>query len=168
VHKQKEWELFRSQTPCICKHPEINRGNHSQECSHYKPQPLQIAGGKHPTLSLLVPEIEEAWGPNVKYIVVSRNIESSVESIKKLGWGWPQKKKQIRSILQKIIDKRDEALENKDITSSLGLYLQYEEIIADPLREIKRICEFLNINPSNEVLNKAIDSINPKLQHHVI
>ncbi len=129
------------------------------------PAPLQIAGGKHPTLSLLVLELEEAWGPNVKYIVVNRSLDSSVASIKKLGWGWPQKKKQIRTILQRIIDVRDEGLDQID--SEKVLFINYEELISDPHREVNRICEFLDINPSTEEYKmKAIKSINPKLQHH--
>lgn len=163
IHKDKEFKT--NSHSCNCPPPlPLGNDKHKDNCPTNIQPPLQLVGGKHPTMSLLVPEIEEAWGPNVKYIVVNRNIEDSVNSIFRLGWGWPKNRRKIKKILERILDKREEDLEEIE---SVRIYIQYEELMEDRARIIGQICEFLSIDsPLPSQLIKAVDSVKSELHHH--
>ena len=122
-------------------------------------QPDQIAGGKHPTLCMMVPELVESWG-DVRFVVVERPVEESIASLLKRGWGWPAAA--VRKVLPMMIAARERGLAAVD--DDRIFRLRYHELLTDPVSVVDQLTAWLEIEPTPEQLTEAIDFIDPALR----
>lgn len=112
-------------------------------------------GGKHPTLSLMVPDIIDAWGRDTKFIAVDRDIQKVLASLQKLKWGWCDTAKQ--HTCPTMYARRDKDLES--VSSNNILRIQYETLVSSPEKVVQEICSFLEYSPTEDQLEKAISHI---------
>lgn len=118
-----------------------------------------VSGGKHPTMCLMGPELLAAWG-NVRWISVERPAAEVVASLIKRGWGWG--KDAPREVLPKMIDERDRFLSTVD--QETVLRIKFADLVGDPIKQIDRMIEFLDIQPSEEQLRAAVEFVDPNLK----
>lgn len=118
------------------------------------PENSSCLGGKHPILSMLVPELVQAWD-NPKFIVVDRLIEESKRSLQNAHWGWPIEA--IDYVLPRMLSQRDQALQDLEPSH---LRVDFAQLRKEPDIVIKGIAGFLEIDPSPEQLRAAIDFVN--------
>lgn len=119
----------------------------------------QLAGGKHPTLCLMVPEIAEAWG-TVRWVAVERPVGESINSLLKRGWGWPPTV--VREVLPRMIEVRDRDLER--VPAGDVLRLRYRDLVSRPARTIDQVVDFLEIEPTAEQYAAAVQFVEPSLR----
>lgn len=116
---------------------------------------IVMAGGKHPTLCLMVEELVEAWGPMTKFVAVNRPLADVKASLDKLRWGWCSRAK--AGIPPMMRMKRDKALESIDPNNVIQL--EFKELLADPDEQIHRLADLLGISPTQEQFDAAIDFV---------
>lgn len=111
----------------------------------------RLVGGKHPMLSLMGPEITNAWQrPTI--VSVERDENAIVNSLVKRQWGWPLDA--CLSVTRQLIASREHFLQS---TSLPVIRVQYETLICDPQRVLDQLCQFLNLSPTQEELVKAVE-----------
>lgn len=120
-----------------------------------------VIGGKDPLLCLMVPEMTEAW-PNCKFVVVHRDIEHSIRSLRRHGWFRPHTKPE--DITRRLVETRDAAL--KDVPADRQLHINYEDLCTNPMACLKIIAAFTGISPKQEHFEHAMQFIDGGLNHH--
>ena len=114
-----------------------------------KPEHAKLVCGKHPLLSLVGPELVEAWN-NPKVICIDRPDEECSEAMQQVPWRWhPQAAKYSFELLRKS---REAFFEQQN--PSL-LRIAWHDIKTSPERVIVDICGFLDHVPTGEQLKKA-------------
>ena len=118
---------------------------------------LEIAAEKFSWLEKLV-GIHSGMG--VKYVFVERDIKDIVASFLTFGFFPPGKKKlNFRNMKQfvksyfKIIDNAVALLEKKDV-----LFKRFEDIAAEPRKELSDIFEFLGVDASDETVAEVAET----------
>ena len=118
----------------------------------------KIIGAKHPTLSMMVPDMVKAW-PNLRVVAVERPVEESIQSIVARGW-W--KRPMAESVLPKMIATRDSDLERLGVKT---LRLSYHNVITNPTSAVEQLIAFCEIKPTDAQRKAAIAFVKPDLQH---
>jgi hypothetical protein len=108
-------------------------------------------GVKHPLLSARGEDLQEAWGPDVRFIWTWRPVEESIDSIKRIGWWTPE----IAESLQRHLW---DALQ-RFFADTPHLRIEFADMVANPGREIARMIEFLQIAPDAARVRTAIESV---------
>lgn len=119
-----------------------------------------IACIKYPQLALAIPTLLESV-PKAKIILSSRSLPASVESIIKRSTGHPPEQLREHQLLlhNKIKEYTD---------SNLGwLEIEYDNLTISPQEEINRLTNYLELTPTTEQLQSAIQSIHPNKNHHL-
>jgi len=138
--------------------PQIDRINHLRrwagiQCQNV-PQEAKIICGKHPMLSLMGPEILEAW-KEPRFLCVEREDKDSYESMKQVPWRWHQTTAKYSFSL--LRQSREEFF--KRYNPPL-LRVAYDEMKSDPKKTILKVCEFLEHDAIEEQQESAIAFIN--------
>lgn len=113
-------------------------------------QAHRVVGGKHPILSLMGPEVTEAW-QRPAIISVDRDEAAIVNSLVKRQWGWPLDA--CLTVTRQLIASREQFLQS---TTLPVMRVQYETLVSDPQRVLDHFCEFLNLSPTQEEVSKAV------------
>jgi hypothetical protein len=107
-------------------------------------------GAKHPLLTLCGPDLVEAWGANTRFIWTWRPLEESTASLQRRGW-WPGNEEEIQARLwraaQDFFSKQDH------------LRVEFAEMLGDPRREMNRLIEFLELEPTGTQRAAAVAAI---------
>ncbi|MCL2005897.1 MAG: glycosyltransferase family 25 protein [Planctomycetaceae bacterium] len=106
--------------------------------------------GKHPMLSLMGPEIIEAW-KEPKFICVERSSEECYESMKKVPWCWHPSA--AKYAFRRLADAREEFFEKYQPHL---LRIQYDAVKSEPERILLELCNFLQHVPSPQQLQNAL------------
>lgn len=111
----------------------------------------RVVGGKHPILSLMGPELTEAW-QSPAIISVERDEAAIVNSLVKRQWGWPLDA--CLSVTKQLIASREHFLQS---TKLPVIRVQYEALVSDHQRGLDQLCQFLNLSPTQEEFTKAVE-----------
>lgn len=134
--------------------PSVDRVNHLRrwaglQCKS-KPGNAKNLCGKHPILSLMGPELMEAWN-NPKILCIDRPNDECYEAMKQVSWCWhPQTAKYSFELLRQS---REIFFEQHK--PSL-LRIAYHDVKTSPERVIRDICGFLGHIPTGEQLKNAV------------
>lgn len=110
-------------------------------------------GAKHPLLTLSATDLEVSWGRDTRWIRAGRDLDNSIASLKKRNWGQFRGKEEF--LQRKLWQSVEEFLSNRN-----HLHIEFEDLIADPKREVRRIVEFLEIEPSIKYVETAVARVN--------
>lgn len=124
----------------------------SKRCRELEAEGVPLCG-KHPILSLLVPELEVAWN-HPKFVVVDRSLDDVTASIRRVGWGWPIEA--IEYAIPKITKLRDESLAR---LQSDFLRIDFNDLVKSPELVVPEIAKFLDCNPNENQLEQAINFV---------
>lgn len=105
-------------------------------------------GAKHPLLCLSAVDLPLAWGPDVQYIRAYRDLNDSIAKLDQRGWfktavdPYPAKRMQMKlwKASQEFFARHEH------------LHCDYNELLADPRRQIMRIADFLNTPVTEQLL----------------
>ncbi len=128
---------------------EIWASSHTKSHSHAH----RVVGGKHPILSLLGPELSDAW-QRPAIISVERDEVAIVNSLVKRQWGWPLDA--CLSVTRQLLASREQFLQS---TTLPVIRVQYETLVSDPMRVLDQLCRFLNLSPTQEEFNRAVEFV---------
>jgi hypothetical protein len=118
-----------------------------------KPVNTKLLCGKHPLLSLMGPELSEAWN-NPKVICIDRPDDECHEAMRQVRWCWhPQAIKYSFDLMRKS---RETFFEQNKPSM---LRIAYETFRTSPEQAVTDICEFLEHEPNDEQLKNAIHFI---------
>lgn len=106
------------------------------------------------TIDLYIPFLENPY-----FIVCQRNIMNIAKSLYKRNKISIEEGLNLTNI---YISRIDEFFRDNKGYSKRRLDLSYEEIINDPLRNIRRIIEFLGLNPSKDQIMNALTFVKPR------
>ena len=105
---------------------------------------------KHPLLSLTLPELEQAWGQDTYLIRLVRPLQDSIDGLKRRNWFREPER------MQRVLH---QASEDFFSNGRPHLSVDFGNLLADPMREIRKIVEFLNITVPEDRLNWAAKRI---------
>ena len=115
-------------------------------------------GAKHPLLSLCAKELGEAWGSDTKFIWSRRTLEESITSLIRLGW-FPGKETRVQKTLWRDII--------RFLKDRSHLAIDHDQLLANPVENVERIADFLELSPTLFQLNSAVQSVlnpNPTIE----
>jgi hypothetical protein len=112
-----------------------------------------LAGAKHPSLCLCVPQIVRAW-PGVRFVVVDRPPAESIASLVKIGW----RQHRAASAVTRLIAARDRDLARYHRPV---IRIDYHQLLADPAAAVDQLTVFLGLTPSEDQRRDAIAWIDP-------
>lgn len=116
-----------------------------------RPNESRYFCGKHPMLSIMGPELVEAWNDPC-FIRVERPIEDSMKAMNKLNWHWHPTA--INHCLNMMKQSRANFIQKY---SPRNLCITYDHAMLFPEKTIDSICEFLNYQPTVEQWKKSIE-----------
>jgi hypothetical protein len=114
-------------------------------------KPTPWIGAKHPLLSVCGEDLQEAWGPEVRFIWTWRPLEQSIDSIKRIGWWTPE--------LGETLQRRLWESLQRFFARTPHLRVEFADMIANPGREIDRMIEYLQITPDAAHIRAAVESV---------
>lgn len=110
----------------------------------------KLHGGKHPSFCMLVPELVSGWR-NVKFIRVTRPIEESVASLKRLNW-WPPGVAD--EVIPRMVAKRDEDLTDLDYHT-----VSYHSLMQEPEVEVRVLLKYLAVDSHPAQIEDAVSFV---------
>lgn len=109
----------------------------------------RVVCAKHPLLCLSAVDLDAAWGPAYKAIRASRPLEKSIERLTARGWfAEPER-------MQRVLHKASEEY----FSSKEHLIVDYDDLLANPLDNTRRIAKYLELDSSEANLQKAACAI---------
>lgn len=116
-----------------------------QWLAHYSAQSGMVCA-KHPLLCLSANDLPLAWGNDVKYIRAYRDLDESIAKLDARGWFKSQADPfPARRIQTTLWRSAEEFFATQD-----HLHVDFNDLIADPRREIERLIEYLGIFPTDD------------------
>ena len=113
-------------------------------------------GAKHPLLSLCGDDLVEAWGPEVKFIWTDRPLAESIASIKREAW-WGGNEPAMEHIQRQLWDEVHRFFSRQE-----HLRIEFADTLADPERQIRRIAEYVGIQPDEARIAAALAWVRPE------
>lgn len=117
----------------------------------------QWVGAKHPLLSLCGDDIEQAWGPDTRFVWCHRPFRESVESLERLGW-WDD----CELVQRKLWTELNRFFRNRE-----HLRIDYQDLMSDPRAQIDRLVDYLQLKPGPEELAAAVGHVVPNSKGRV-
>jgi hypothetical protein len=110
-------------------------------------------GAKHPLLALAPEDLETAWGPDVKYLWAHRDLEQSIARLHRRSWFGSEA---ARDTIQRKLWAGVSAFAaaRPDL-----LTVSFDELRADPARQIDAVSEYLGLAPTAEQREAARQSV---------
>jgi hypothetical protein len=109
--------------------------------------------GKHPLLSLLCHELDEAWNHPL-FLVVERHPDECLQEM------IPSKERWNPDTLQRAMmiagQRRDDFIAKRQPRT---LRIAYNQLKTNPEHEITKLCQFLDIPPSQEQFSKSVELV---------
>lgn len=109
-------------------------------------------GCKHPLLTLCGEDLLEAWGGDTRFIWTYRPLDESIDSIVRLNW-WPKQGEHLQRTLW------HEA--HNFFSKTQHLRVEFADMLDDPRRQVARLAEYLNLQPTEEQFQAAVAFIQP-------
>jgi len=123
-----------------------------RDLSEWRNKHEEIDAIKHPSLSFMIPQLEEVF-TTVKFVWVHRSIEESARSLLKCGW-WP------RAPRLKLLEKMDRVISQTLLPQRTNwIRVEFYDLLSEPHRQIDRIKGFLEIDPTTKQLFDAANFI---------
>jgi hypothetical protein len=123
-----------------------------------------IAGGKYPHLCVMGEHLQAICGQALRVIHINRSLEESIESLKRrsrMAKGWLHVTDDQAEAVQRWLWEAKEAfLRNVD-----HLTVEYNDLLRDPLQQIERVIEYLEISPTEEQIATAIAHVDAGQRH---
>lgn len=113
----------------------------------------QGIGAKHPSLCAIAPMLPSVWGP-LRIVAVDRKLSAIHRSHQRFRW-WPSVPPEV--ITQQVLEQRDRGLARLE-----HLRISYDAVVAEPLREAKRLADFVGVS-SAERVQAAAEFVDPAL-----
>lgn len=128
-----------------------------------------VAGGKYPHLCRFADHLYTAIGDSLRVISVNRDIDASVRSLqarskRHAGQWFSADDDSCRRLQLSLQKSRDSFLASHP--SVPVFQLDFYELTEDPEAVIRRLVEFLGIEPTGEEFNLAVSHVNPDLRKH--
>lgn len=120
-----------------------------------------IAGGKYPHLCAMGNQLMNILGGKLRIIHCDRPLEESIDSLKrrsKKSKGWLNISDDNAEKVQNWLWKNKNEFLNK-MDQKYILNLKYKDILEDTDNQISRIVQFLEINPTEQQIQNAIDHV---------
>ena len=116
---------------------------------------------KHPLLCAFQEDLEKAFNPRLKYIIVDRPLEDSLRSMENRcqGSGYNL------AIIKKHEEWLFELKENAANSKIPFLRVPYYGLLKDPVKWANTICEFLEIPFTDAAKEKVLRHVNPRMQN---
>ena len=109
--------------------------------------------GKHPLLSLLCRELQEAWNHPL-FIVVERSPDECVQEMMQSKDRWNP------DTFQRAIGMAGRVREDFIVKCQpRTLRIAYNQLKTDPEKEIAKLCQFLDVSPSQEKFNRSVELV---------
>lgn len=108
-------------------------------------------GAKHPLLSLCGRDLEQAWGPQTRFVWCHRPLTDSVDSLRRVGW-WKESEAVQRKLWAEL---------NWFFSRREHLRIDYADLMSDPARQIDRLVEYLELKPDPEARAAAVRHVVP-------
>ena len=119
-----------------------------------------IAGGKYPHLCAMVDDLAAVCG-DLRILHINRPLDESIESLKersRKATGWLAISDEDAESVQRWLWEE----KSKAIDKYAHLTIEYHDLLKDPEREIKRIIEYLGIEPTDDQVQAAISHVQPQ------
>lgn len=102
---------------------------------------------KHPLLGLCLPEILEAWGPDVRFIRAMRPLEDSIRGLARRGWfSEPER-------MQRILDQEIRGFFDE---GHPFVAVDYRDVVAAPESEVWKLATELGIEVTPATMERAV------------
>jgi len=111
----------------------------SDKCRALGEQSQELFGGAHPALSLLGPDLIDAW-QNPLFLSMEQPVNESLSS-------------DSANFVRRIAERREKFLKRKELAH---LRLTHESLRQQPKEVIERVSRFLGISPSSDQVHRAI------------
>jgi len=118
------------------------------------PKEMKLACGKHPMLSLMGPELMEAWN-SPKFICIERSPDECYESMKKVSWCWHPSA--AKYSFNRLADAREEFFAKYQPPL---LRIKYDALKLAPERIFSELCAFLQHVPTLDQRRNALKLVN--------
>lgn len=102
---------------------------------------------KHPLLCLCAEDLDIAWGKNYKVIRAHRPLQVSIEKLQARGW-FAGHEERMQTTLYEACEQY--------LTSKDHLNVEYDQILQNPLLQIQRIADYLEVSYTASTLVRAI------------
>jgi len=155
----------------LCIEPEeLDRrlSNHILHVRRSAAQRGKIAGGKYPHLCAMGERLQRICGRSLRCVHASRPLEASIRSFQNRllhqhDFGHIPNLEHGAECVQRWLWKGKEQF----LATVDHLTIDYETLLSDPRRQIDRIIEYLELQPTKKVRELALARIQPKLCHYV-
>jgi len=124
----------------------LARWLHDMEHDMEKGGPAAV-GAKHPLLTLCGPDLQVAWGSDMRFIQACRPLDESIASLARCGW-WPGREPEIQAKLA--------AAAERFFAATPHLRIDFADTLADPAAVVDRIIGLLGIDPGPDRRARAI------------
>lgn len=125
---------------------------------------LCLPGCKYPTLCVLMHHVEAIVGDLLKVVHINRPLEDSIESLARRGDVANKIPRSQVETHQQWLHKGKEAF-LADFPRDRQITIEFEDLVADPRGQVERLIPFLEITPSEDQIQAAIDHVNPDRKH---
>ena len=131
------------------------------ESLRYTRQGEGMIGMKVGRLCLLIPELVSAF-PRLKVVVPERPMKEVIRSQQnsRMWPGWGRKRLCGRMRIHRAKREEDIITHNVDV-----LRLPYHDTVNDPKGAIRKLIDFLGINPTEEQIQTAVEFVSPSLSY---
>ncbi|QDV23534.1 glycosyltransferase [Aureliella helgolandensis] len=109
----------------------------------------KVVGAKHPLLTLSINDLMRAWGPHTKLIWSRRELDDSIQSLKRTDW-WPSSE----NIQQQLWTKLAATFPRQG-----SLIIDFEETQNAPVVVVEKLVDFLKLAPSPEAVSRAVSVV---------
>jgi hypothetical protein len=124
-------------------------------------QGKHMAGGKYPHLCAMGMALREVCGDRLRVIHSERPLDESIESLKdrsRSATGWmAADEQQVERVQRWLWEAKHELLRQVP-----HLDVAFADLLAAPLPEIERIVSWLDLEPSEEAVARAVAHVRPK------
>jgi len=109
---------------------------------------------KMPILCLAGPEVEAAWEYDIKWIAVDRPVKDAASSLARLEPAPHLPQSDAEQSVERLRNARDEFLSSRP-----HVRISYDDFLLRPQEGIRKLVEYLDLDPTPEQVQKALRSI---------
>lgn len=125
-------------------------------------QQQTIAAGKYPQLCRMGNQLRNICGDRLRVIAIDRPIEESIESMVRRLKG--RHDENDIAAHQRFLDQGKEQTIN-NLNPDQVLRVAYDDLLKNPRHELERVCQFLNWEPLEGRMEKAVAYVQPSQRH---
>lgn len=123
-----------------------------------------IGGGKYPHLCVLGEHLQAICGRSLRVLHIDRPLEESIESLQRRSRqakGWLAVSDDQAESVQRWLH----AAKQTFLASQPHLTVTYDDLLTNPVEQLDRIVDYLQIEPSAEQYQAALSQVDPARRH---